>query len=305
MDVRQLHTFTVVASEMNFTRAASELHTVQSAVSATIRSLEREVGTALFDRTLRQVRLTPAGDALLPEAQRVLDAVRGARDAVDATAGRVTGSVTLGYMTSVTLVDIPALLQEFSRSHDQVAVRLKAAEHGTAGLIDMLRSAQLDLALVVHVDDTPGVEMIPVSSSPMRLIVPSGHPLAGVGPVAGLDALSGERFIDFPDGFGPRRLTDAAFRAAGADRRVAFETMDIAAAGDLVAHGLGVAFLPEFIVGRLANTQVVPLMHELGEMVVSVATLRRRPLSTAVRALRSLILETRGDGAARAGRPVR
>lgn len=295
MDVRQLETFAAVASELNFTRAASELHTVQSAVSATIRSLEREVGTQLFDRTLRQICLTPAGEALLPEARNVLDAVRAARDAVDATGAEVTGSVALGYMTSVTLVDIPVLLSDFTRRHGRVEIRLKAAERGTAGLIEMLRSAELDLALIIHVEHVPDLEVVPVSRSPLHLTVPAGHRLADVGTVGGLEALAGERFVDFPEGFGIREVTDAAFRAAGVQRHVAFETMDITSVGDLVDNGLGVAFLPEFISDRLPDARVVCLTYELPDMVVSVATLKRRPLGAASRALRSLILGRHND----------
>lgn len=298
MDIRQLRTFVVVASEMSFTRAAADLHTVQSTVSATIRSLERDLGAPVFDRTLRQIRLTAAGEALLPEARRALDAVRAARDAVDATTGAVTGTVTLGYMASVPLVDIPVVLRDFMQHHERVAVRLKTAEQGSAGLITMLRSGELDLAVVVHLDGAPDLEMIPVSSSPMRLTVPAGHRLADAEAVTELASLSAERFVDFPTGFGPRDITDAAFRAAGIERQVALETMDLAGAGDLVDNGIGVAFLPEFISKSLPNTRVVPLAHELEAMVVSVAALKRRPLSTAARALRSLILESHTNGAA-------
>jgi DNA-binding transcriptional LysR family regulator len=290
MDIRQLQTFATVAAELSFTRAAAELHTVQSAVSATIRSLESDLGVPLFDRSLRQVRLTSAGEALLPEARKVLDAVRAARDAVDATAGEVTGSVAVGYMTSVTLVDIPVLLHDFAERHGRVAITLKAAEKGTAGLIDMLRTGELDVALVSVYQSVPDLNIVPVARSPIHLTVPADHPLVGQGPVS-LDRLGGERFIDFPDGYGVRQLTDAAFRAAGIRRPVALETMDIATMGTLVDNGLGIAFLPEFISDRLTRVRVVPLEEELHDMVVQVATLRSRPLSAAARALHSLIVE--------------
>ena len=292
MDVRQLETFAAVAARQSFTKAAAELHTVQSAVSATIRSLEAEIGVPLFDRALRQIRLTSAGEALLPEARRVLDAVRGARDAVDATVGTVTGSVALGYMTSVTLVDIPVLLREFAQRHPQVDITLKAAEHGTQGLIDMLRDGELDLALIAVYHDVPALEIVPIARSPLHLTAPVGHPLLGLAPLE-LERVRGERFIDFPEGYGVRWLTDAAFGDAGVERHVAFETMDIAAVGELVENGLGMAFLPEFILDGLAGVEIVPLEHELQDMVVSVATPRSRPLSAAARAMRSLMLDPR------------
>lgn len=290
VDIRQLETFAAVAAASSFTRAAADLHTVQSAVSATIHTLERDLGAPLFDRAPRQIRLTLAGEALLPAARAVLDAVRAARDAVDSARGRVSGTVALGYMTSVTLVDTPRLLRAFAQRHPGVAIRLKAAERGTSGLADMLRSGELDLALLMDYKAQPDLEVTPVSRSPLHLTVPADHSLAGTGPVS-LEQLSNEQFIDFPDGFGVRELADAAFRSAGIPRRVALETMDIVSMGELVDNGLGVAILPEFVSDTLPNARVVPLESELPDMVVSIAALRRRPLSAAGQALRSLILE--------------
>ena len=84
MELRHLATFVAVAEERSFTRASDRLHVVQSAVSAGVRTLERELGAALFDRTTHQVLLTDAGHALLPEARATLAAARAAREAVDA-----------------------------------------------------------------------------------------------------------------------------------------------------------------------------------------------------------------------------
>ncbi|MFD0504959.1 LysR family transcriptional regulator [Streptomyces chiangmaiensis] len=90
--MRQLEHFVAVAEEANFTRAAARLHVVQSAVSATIKSLERELGMPLLDRNSKRVLLTDAGAALLPRAHAALEA---AREAVDAVAeARRTGRHT-------------------------------------------------------------------------------------------------------------------------------------------------------------------------------------------------------------------
>src|SRR6202044_2157183 len=98
MELRQLRMFVAVAEEGGFSRAADRLHLVQSAVSAGIRGLERELGTALFDRDTRHVELSDAGHALLPEARRVLSAVALASDSVAQVGGGLRGSVTLGTM---------------------------------------------------------------------------------------------------------------------------------------------------------------------------------------------------------------
>ncbi|MFD0788599.1 LysR family transcriptional regulator, partial [Micromonospora azadirachtae] len=80
MELRHLEYFVAVAAERSFTRAANRLHVVQSAVSAAISSLERELGSTLFERSAQRVDLTEAGEALLPQARATLDAAQAARD---------------------------------------------------------------------------------------------------------------------------------------------------------------------------------------------------------------------------------
>src|ERR1700760_85732 len=96
VELRQLATFVAVAEEGSFTRAADRLHVVQSAVSAGVRSLERELDARLFDRSTHKVALSDAGRALLPEARATLASAAAARDAVDAVKGAVRGTIILG-----------------------------------------------------------------------------------------------------------------------------------------------------------------------------------------------------------------
>src|SRR5690349_25087262 len=95
MELRHLATFVAVAEERSFTRAADRLHVVQSAVSAGVKTLERELGTALFTRSTQAVDLTDAGHALLPEARATLAAANAARDAVEQVRDGLHGTVPL------------------------------------------------------------------------------------------------------------------------------------------------------------------------------------------------------------------
>ncbi|WP_406471291.1 LysR family transcriptional regulator [Streptomyces sp. NBC_01615] len=101
MDLRQMKVVVAVADMGGFTAAARRLHVVQSAVSSTVRTLERELGTLLFDRTTHRVALTPAGEAFVPAARAALRAAELAREAVDAVQGQLRGRVTVGTMQGV------------------------------------------------------------------------------------------------------------------------------------------------------------------------------------------------------------
>src|ERR1700757_1892545 len=115
MELRQLAVFVAVAEEGSFTRAADRLHVVQSAVSAAVRNLERELGARLFDRSTHRVELTDAGGALLPEARATLAAAQAARDAVDEARGGLRGTVVLGTMQAqgMRAIDIAGVLSTF------------------------------------------------------------------------------------------------------------------------------------------------------------------------------------------------
>jgi DNA-binding transcriptional LysR family regulator len=113
LELRHLQHFIAVAEEQNFTRAAARLHIVQSGLPVSIRTLERELGSALFERTSHKVLLTDAGSAFLAEARKVLAAADNARHVVAAVQGGVRGTVRVGIMQSMVLVDLAELLARF------------------------------------------------------------------------------------------------------------------------------------------------------------------------------------------------
>jgi DNA-binding transcriptional LysR family regulator len=300
MELRHLIVFLAVAEERNFTRASNRLHTTQSAVSATIHALEVELEAELFDRSARQIRVTDAGNALVPTARAVLDAAAEARDSVDAVKGAVTGTVSVGFMTSVTLVDIPQLLGEFARTYPSAHVRLRASERGAGGLAELLSSGELDIAfLASSAEPATGLRVIELASSPLLLAVSDEHPWASRESIA-LAELAGETFIDLPLGFGTRSIVDRAFSDAGLQRDVRFETVDVAAAAALVRNGLGVAFLPEFVVASDPSLHALAVGGEDLRLTVSVAISESRRLSRAARMLWELATRDQASSAVEA-----
>nr|BFD82072.1 LysR family transcriptional regulator [Streptomyces sp. Xyl84] len=257
MELRQLACFVAVADEANFTRAAARLHIVQSAVSSTIKSLERELGTQLLDRNSKRVLLTDAGAALLPRARAALLAAQEAADAVAEVRGGLRGTLRLGTLTSVRLLDLPALLGEFHRRHPGVLLQTSAEPSGSQGLVAALLDRQLDLAFVSLPGPCPaGISLTGLTSSVLDLVVPADHPLAGRGSVS-IAELTGLDFVDSPVGYGNRAVADRAFAAAAVPRRVTVENTDVATGVDYVRHGLGVALLPRFALREAEDIAVL------------------------------------------------
>jgi DNA-binding transcriptional LysR family regulator len=169
VELRQLEYFVAVADECHFTRAAKRVHVAQSGLSASIRSLESELGAPLFVRSTRQVELTEAGRALLVEARRAFGSVDAARDAVAAVQGLRRGTLSVGSLQCLHVVHLPAVLAAFHDAHPGVEIRLR--QGGTADLVEEVRSGRVGVevndvhSLLDFVGFGLGVALVPQSFS--------------------------------------------------------------------------------------------------------------------------------------------
>jgi DNA-binding transcriptional LysR family regulator len=174
MEIRQLAYFVTVAEELSFGRAAQRLHIVQPAVSQQVRRLERELRVQLFDRSSRHVRLTSAGERLLPEARAVLAAAGRTRQIA---AGIAAGGGLLRVGTSQGLGErLDHVLEELRTAAPGLEVRLVSAP--VTERLARVRTGELDAAFVRAVTTAPGVELLPVWPDPLTVALPADHPLA-------------------------------------------------------------------------------------------------------------------------------
>ncbi|HEY0227657.1 MAG TPA: LysR family transcriptional regulator [Mycobacterium sp.] len=293
MELRHLEYFLAVADNRSFTEAAKRLHVVQSGVSATIKALERELGADLFVRAPSGVTLTPAGEELRPRARETLDAARAAKDAVSATRGSVRGTVTVGTLTRINVIDLPTLLVDLHARHPEVLVHLRAASAGSAGLLRQLRDGDLDVAFLVFTGPVPAdLDARLAAAVPLLLVVPADHLLAQRDSVQ-LAELAGMSFVDSPLGYGTRTVIDNAFAEAGVERTVAVEVADLGTAATYIRNGLGIGFLSWSILEDIDESGLATVRiadHDL-EWRLFVTTSALRPPSAATRALLALIEE--------------
>lgn len=245
MELRHLEYFLAVAEELNFTRAAQRLRVVQSGVSASVRALERDLGARLFERTSKQVSLTAAGAALLPQARRAVEAAQAARDAVIQTQGGLHGSLIIGTMSASSLIDLPSLFAEYHAAHPGVRLQLQVPSRGTVGHVADLLDGSLDAAFVSLPSPPPGLTLRRLANSRMVVLLPADHPLASRVEADPHD-LAGDPFIDSPVGWGNRTVVDERMAEAGIHRQVIIEVADIITAPAFVRRGLGVAVVPDF-----------------------------------------------------------
>ncbi|SPM36148.1 DNA-binding transcriptional regulator, LysR family [Mycobacterium rhizamassiliense] len=288
MELRQLEYFVAVAAELNFSRAAQEIHVVQSALSVSVANLEKELGIELFDRAKRQIALTAAGEAFLQQAREVIRTAQRARSSVEDYREQLTGTVTLGTLMSWGTLNLPAMLQEFRRLNPLVTVRLRQSLTGSAGHLDAIADGKMDLALV-SLSSSPSrlITFQELTEEPMVFVCESTHPLARRRRVQLAD-LAGLDFIGFPTGWGIRRRLDAGFSAAGVQPVNAYEVADYAIAAELVRHRLAATVLPVSAARRFPDLTEVPL-HPSLTWTLSLVSAAPHPTSRAAQALAETI----------------
>jgi DNA-binding transcriptional LysR family regulator len=284
MELRQVEHFRAVVEHGSFTAAARSARIVQSALSTSIRNLERELGASLFERSTRRVSLSEAGRAFLPHAHRVLAEAGAAADAVSAVAGLRRGRVAIGMIQWLGPVDLPAELSEFHRRHP--GIHLTVLNVPVDALVDRLRSGELDLAYLASdarlPDDLVGRT---VYREPLRLIMPWEHPLAGRRQVAWTE-LHDEPFVLFAEGSAVTAIVRRVWAQLGLRQRVVGQVTQVDLQLALVRHGLGVAVVQGTLAGSTDDVAVADLVDPAIHWEVSLAARAPGPVNPAAVVLR-------------------
>jgi DNA-binding transcriptional LysR family regulator len=288
MEIRQLEHFVAVAEELSFTKAAIRVNIVQSGLSMSIRALESELGAPLFAREGRTVRLSPAGEALLPEARAVLSALRSARGVIDEARGVLRGRLGIGFaQTYESPSPLALLLGRFHREHPEVELRVFQGPGRTG--YDALRKGEIDVVVGGRSPDLPAaVGRIPLRRVPFRFTCAASCPLSERESVSLAEAVT-QPFVDLTSDWSARRIVDRAIADAGLARVTRCEVNEVWTLLELVAQGLGVAIIPQLfgaVPGDVRDMSIDPPMPDF-ELVA--AFMGRAPESATARAFLALV----------------
>lgn len=257
MLLQQLLTFSRVAEEGSFTRAAELLNLSQPAVTRQVASLETELNVQLVERTGRSFHLTQAGEIVFDYAREINALVQRCQDEVAALSHPERGQVSVACVTTVGLFTLPGLIVEYKRLYPGVRIRVWSGR--VAGVLDRLLDASVDLGLVsspvmhprllsIPLFDDP---VIPVAAPEVAATLPQPTPIEMM---ADLDLI----LYEAPSRF--RTQVDAALEHAGVYARVAMELDSHEAVRTAVSLGYGVALVPrEAVAAELASGALVQL----------------------------------------------
>ena len=247
MELKQLRTFTVVAEELHFGRAAERLHTAQPALSAQVRNLENELGVKLFFRTTRSVSLTRAGEAFLPEARAALAQAQSAVNAARRMADEGSELLKLAGVDSATAGLLPSVVRSFRRDYPDAEIKI--TEMLSAPALHNLANRQIDIAFSRVEPVESGLCSRLVLREPIVAVLPKGHRLARRKRL-GAAHLSDQPLV-IPSRSHRPILFDYIhnfFRAKGFEPRILQEANERHMIISMVAAGLGVSLVPAWVV---------------------------------------------------------
>lgn len=259
MEVRQLQIFRALAEELNFTRTAERVHTVQSNVTAQIKALEEELGVPLFDRLGRRVTLTDAGRRFQPFAEQALAAMEQGERAI---CNEPSGPLRISAPESILTYRLPIVLRNFRRKFPHVEISFRS--HIETTLAIELETGKLDL--VINMCDhpaNPAHKSLPFHTERIFLLAEPHHPLAKRRTIKPSD-LAGQQLLLTEAGCGYRAKLDKVLAMQNIRPGHITEFSSVEAIKQCVCAGMGLALLPAIVVARELRQNQFKALHWTG-----------------------------------------
>jgi len=296
MTLNELRYIVAVARERHFGRAAEACHVSQPTLSVAVRKLEEELGVSLFERRKGDISITPIGEQIVSQAQRVLEEVAGLRQIALQGRDQLAGPLRLGAIYTIGPYLLPHLIPQLAETAPQMP--LVVEENYTAVLCEKLKQGDLDIIVISLPFDEPGIRTLPLYEEPFVVLIPASHPFNQEEEI-GIEQLSRENVLLLGAGhcFRDQVLEvcpDCLGKSADGRPRQALESSSLETIRYMVASGLGVTVLPCTATGaERFSERLVQIRRFAGtppSRTVALAWRKSFPRPEAVNAVREAIL---------------
>jgi LysR family hydrogen peroxide-inducible transcriptional activator len=284
----ELRYVVAVARERHFGRAAEACFVSQPTLSVAVKKLEEELGVPLFERGPGEVTITPAGQKIVAQAQRVLEEAARIKDLAAAGRDPLSGPLRLGAIYTIGPYLLPKLIPILRKSAP--AMQLHIQENFTHRLSEALKSGEVDVILIALPFDESGIETRAVYDEPFFVAVPKGHPWEGRKRVTS-EELTRESLLLLGEG---HCFRDQVLEFCHTSRTRAIEGGSLETIRQMVASGVGVTVLPATSVNPTPAAgdliRILPFAKPVPSRRVGLAWRRSFPRPEAIEALRKAIL---------------
>jgi LysR family transcriptional regulator, hydrogen peroxide-inducible genes activator len=297
MTLNELKYIVAVARERHFGRAAETCFVSQPTLSVAVKKLEEELGISLFERRKGEVSITPIGELVVNQAQRVLEEASAVRQLALQGQGQLTTPLRLGAIYTIGPYLLPHLIPRVADAAPQMSLIVE--ENYTAVLTERLRRGDLDAIILSLPFDEPGIATLPLYEEPFVLLLPAAHPLTQNAEVT-VEELRREDVLLLGAGhcFRDQVLEvcpDCIAKRSDGQPRQMFEGSSLETIRYMVASGLGVTVLPCSAAGAERFSQrLLEVRHFAGNTpsrVVALAWRKSFPRPEAIEVLRRSVLD--------------
>ena len=260
MELRQLEYFQMASRLKNITRAAQRLRVSQPNITVAIKKLEAELGVQLFDRSQKQLSLTPEGKVFL---RRIEIALRNIQDAileVNDYKQLQKGTIKIGIPPMMGAYLFPKVFSGFRQIHPHLDILLY--EEGSLSIREKLESDALDFGIIIVPESTPNLNVLKMSRNQLMVCVSQKSPLARKTKITARDIAVSD-LIMMKEGAYLREVVQNKLSALKITPRTVLESSQIVTIKGLVAHGVGIAFLLDFICRNSSDIKTIPFYEPI------------------------------------------
>ena len=299
MTLNELRYIVAVANERSFGRAAQRCYVSQPALSVAIQKLEEELGARLFERGKSEITVTPVGERVVEQAQKVLEEAAQIKEIAQAGRNQLAGAVRLGVIFTVAPYLLPDLIPALHELAPQMPLDLE--EDLTGHLEVALKSGRIDAAIIALPFAPPGVVTEFLYEEPFQVVVPVGHKWAKRKAIRP-DELAAEHPILLNVGHCFReQVLDACPELNSAEAQVT-RTSSLETVRNMVASGLGVSVLPRDALTPKYHSRLVvpvPFARPVPSRRIALACRRSFPRPEAIKMIREAVAACRSGRSAR------
>ena len=255
MELRQLEYFQMASRLKNITRAAERLNVSQPNITVAIKKLETELGIKLFDRSQKQLSLTPEGNIFLNRIELALRSIQDAVLEVNDYKQLQKGTIKIGIPSMIGAYLFPKIFSSFQQLYPHLDIYLY--EEGSMTIREQLERDDLDFGIVIISDASASLQLLPMSRNQIVACIPEKHPLASKNSISINDVANAD-LIMLKEGSFLRQLVLSKIKRANIMPEIVLESNQIETVKGLIASHVGIAFLLDFIVKGAPGIKAVP-----------------------------------------------
>lgn len=281
MNLKHLHYFKTLAHNEHYTKAAEKLSITQPSLSHAISELEKELGTYLFEKKGRNIKLTKQGRFFLDYVEVALKELETGEKNLKQMISPSTGTIDLGFIYTLGAHLVPSLMKDFLSIKDNENISFSLSQGATINIVSGLKSDKYDLVFSSFVENEPDIEFVPVFEEELVLIVHKNHPLAIFDEIDLIETKD-YNYISFIKESGLYPVVNKIFRDLNINPNIICRVEEDSAIAGLVAIDYGIAILPKLWILDHFDVKTIKIKNKLDKRYIYLAYIKNRHLSPAV-----------------------